>query len=160
MSETIGVVVFSFALAKNEPNPCNRRLAKITTKIVLGATKIGTAILVAQWEVALGLHGVKPELIVNRIADEYLDSEDVMERASECFKNHNITKVIVVANPFLHLYKCKKLAKQAGFEVLKQKIPWVGFYRDSLQWWTRGPMRLFLYAILQAIGGQRGGGRE
>jgi len=156
MSETIGVVAFSFALTDDEPNLCNRRLAKITTEIVLNATKFGMVFVVAQWEIALRLHGIQPQLVVDRTEGKYLDSEEVMRQASKYFKEHNITEVIVIANPFLHLYKCKKLAKEAGFTVMKQKIPWVGFCRDSQQWWTRGPVRLLLYAIAQKISGRRG----
>jgi len=86
----------------------------------------------------------------------YLDSEEITSQATPLFLRHGITKVIPVANPFLHLFKCKKLIRRAGFVSLSRRVGWVGFYKNSLQWYTRGPIRLLAYAALQFLFGYHG----
>ena len=153
----IGIVAFSFARHLiNEPNPCNVRLAAEIERLIKGAE--GSALVVSQWEVnlALPLGTAGYSVIEHRSLDEYLDSEEVMSQAAEFFRKHNITRVIVVAQPFLQLAKCRKLARTEGFTVIKKKINKIGFYKDSSQWWTRGPVRLLAYAVLQILFGRRG----
>lgn len=151
-----GLVAFSFALRKNEPNPCNVRLAQATEVIV---KKEGNdVIVVAQWEIARALKSVSSPYVIekHRTEGEYLGSEEIWLQAVEVFKKHGVTEVIVVANPFLHLTKCRMLVKKSGFIPLKRKVGWIGFDRASLQWYARGPLRALLYAILQQFTGWHG----
>ena len=86
----------------------------------------------------------------------YLDSEEVMAQASLVFTARDVLKVIPVANPFLHLAKCRQLVAKAGFTPVRRKIGWIGFCPESIQWWTRGPIRLLAYAVIQKLFGRRG----
>lgn len=149
-----GLVAFSFALGKEEPNPCNVRLAKAVERIV--DTEKEPVVVVVQWEIAKALNW--PTVFVvekHRRSGAYLDSEGVMAQAADIFQDYGITEVIPVANPFLHLTKCRALVRQHGFKSLKRKIGWIGFYKKSLQWYTRGPVRCFIYAVLQKFTGRR-----
>lgn len=152
----IGIVAFSFALGKNEPNPCNIRLASAVELIVRESKE--PVILVAQWEIARAIKSVPVDYVVEKHRTEgaYLDSEEVMAQAAEFFRKHGVKEVIPVANPFLHLAKCRSLVYKEGFVSINRRIGWVGFYRKSLQWWTRGPIRLIVYAILQKFTSRRG----
>lgn len=47
-----GLVVFSFALRKEEPSPCNVRLAKAVERILSKAERATDVLVVSQWEVA------------------------------------------------------------------------------------------------------------
>jgi hypothetical protein len=157
-----GIVVLSYAKRAREPNPVNIRLARATDAIDDEAQQIGEqTILVAQWEVALALP-TKPYLIVtqedatnlDRNGKPYLDSQDVLDKAFEVFRNFDITDVIVVANPFFHLQAAQSRVKKAGFNVLKHKMPWVGFDNSplNLQWWCKGPIRFMTYLGIQVLG--------
>jgi len=151
-----GLVAFSFALGENEPNPCNVRLARAVRHIV--GTESEELVRVAQWEVARALLPLPMARVVrgHRSNRAYLDSEEVMSQAAEVFRELGITEVIPVANPFLHLTKCRALVRKEGFIPLKRKIGWIGFYWKSIQWWTRDPFRFLLYAVLQKLTGWRG----
>lgn len=156
-----GMVCFSFALRAEdeEPNPCNIRLAKVAERIVdeLGGEEV---VVVAQWEIARQLRadGYVVAKSVELPADgSYLGSEDVWEDAKDVFKYYDIEKSICpVANPFLHLTKVKKMIVADGWWIIDRKIGRIGFDKLSTQWWTRGPLRLLLYAVLQKLTGLRG----
>jgi len=132
------------------------RLANEVQRLIKEA--VGPVLVVVQWEInlALPLGTVGYSVIEHRTPDEYLDSEEVMAQATEVFRKNGITEVIVVAQPFLQLTKCRKLARNTGFTVIKKKIRRIGFYKDSSQWWTRGPIRLLTYAVLQVLFSRRG----
>lgn len=112
-----------------------------------------------QWEIALSMpEGTYLASVAPR-PDEYLDSEGVVEAAAEAFST-DISEVYVVAKPGLHAWKCRRLVRQAGFTPLNPGIPlierdrwrlrWgIGYLPGSSQWWTRGPLREFAYAIRQ-----------
>lgn len=70
--------------------------------------------------------------------------------ASDFFKKHGVTEVIVVTHWNLAI-KIKMLLKKAGFTVLKRKVGWIPCDRKSIQWWTRNQALLFLYAVLQVL---------
>lgn len=153
----IGLVAFSFAIGKAEPNPCNQRIARAVERIY--ANELDQVVVVSQWEVtrALTSNGrVKVARSVELLPSGDLGSEEVMQQAGDLFLKEGITDVIVVAQPFLRLWKCRRLARQMGFNVLKRRVGWIGFYRRSLQWWTRDPFRLVLYSVLQLALGRRG----
>jgi hypothetical protein len=86
----------------------------------------------------------------------YLDSDIVWGTARRVFEQHGISEVIPVAQPFLQMTKVRQLIKSDGFVVLDRPVGTVGFDRQSTQWWTRGPLRLLWYAILQQFTGRRG----
>lgn len=152
-----GLVAFSFALGRKEPNPCNIRLTHAVSRIV--GEEGEPVIVVPQWEIALT---APPSLTIphvvreHRQAGEYLDSKEVMAQAAEVFRPLGITEVIPVANPFIHLLQCRILVRQFGFIPVKRKIGWIGFYHDSLQWWTRGPLETTFYSALVVVTGRRG----
>ncbi len=157
--EKIGIVGFSFGLTNIEPNSCNARLAEEIIRILSEQVHIGNkVVVVAQWEIAKALKylGLDLEHIVIQKYGLYLDSNMVMVAATSVFKAQEIKKVIVVANPFLHLAACQEIARQQGFEVVEEKIKQIGFCKNSLQWWTRNPLFLIFYGIRMKILGKRG----
>ena len=155
-SKPKGLVALSFASSENEPNPCNARLARDTRYIV--NTEKEEVVTVVQWEIARALKSVPITHIVEKHRQEgaYLDSDEVMAQAAEVFRERGVTEVIPVANPFLHLTKCRALIRKEGFVPVKRKIGRIGFYRESSAWWCRGPFHLLLYAVLQKLMGRRG----
>lgn len=150
------LVIFSFALCPDEPAPCNIRLAKAVERIIKEEKE--KIIIVAQWEVALQLvkDGIHVDHTVNLLPDKsYLGSEEVWIDAMNYLnsnKINNISKVIPVAHPYLHMYKVKKLIENSGFITENHKMGYIGFDKNSTQWWTRGPLRLLIYSIFQLFG--------
>lgn len=151
-----GMIIYSFALSEKEPNPCNQKLAEEAKRIAEKEKRNsnGNEIKVAaQWETALGLKNLRIEpdkiICVHRKKGAYLDSEEVTAQAVEYFKKQKITEIIPIAQPFLQITKCRWLIKKAGFVPLKRKINWIGFYKNSLQWYTKGPIRSLIYALMQ-----------
>jgi hypothetical protein len=152
-----GIVALSFGRRSEEPNPVNQALARALTDIVQEVDDFtDSCFVVAQWEIALQLQedGIEPDLTVgpeyaskhgNRV---YLDTDDVLQAAHTQFRARGITKVIVVANPFIHLGAVRRMMESRRFEIeTKYSIPKVGFDNDpaQLQWWCRGPLRTLLY---------------
>ena len=161
MKEKVGIVAFSFGLGEQEPNPCNRRLVYEVDRIARKFKEKGKeVVIVAQWEVAEGLKkvGIAPDFIIkeHRQKGAYLDSDEVAAQAALFLHERGVIEVIPVAHPFLHLSKCRKLLRKAGFTVRQEKIGYIGFYPESKQWWTRGPFHLLVYAILQVLFGRKG----
>jgi len=161
LKEKAGIVAFSFALGEKEPNPCNRRLACEVDRIARKLREENKeVVIVSQWEVAEGLKELEigPDLVIteHRQKGSYLDSDEVAFQAAIFLHDQGVMEVVPVAHPFLHLTKCQKLLRKAGFKVRKEKIRYIGFYPESKQWWTRGPLHLFLYAILQVLFERRG----
>ncbi len=153
-----GLVAFSFALRaiEQEPNPCNRRLAQSVMNIV--ATEKDEVVVVSQWEISrqLRAHGQRPAGSVELRPDGYLDSDMVWGSARKVFEQLGIREVIPVAQPVLQMTKVKRLIKSDGFVVLERPVGTIGFDGESTQWWTRGPLRLLLYAMLQELTRWRG----
>lgn len=151
---SIGIVAFSFGCREIEPGPCNIRLAEEARKVISRARHRNRNVIpsvVLQWEVDL-VCNLYPDLIVSHDPlDGYLNSEKVADAAAEVFRERRISTVIVVAQPFLQLRKCRKLMRDRGFHVLTKhyEIGRIGFDKKSLQWWTRGYLRSFIYATFQ-----------
>ena len=157
-----GIVALSFAKRAQEPNPVNEALAIYTDTAIDEAQQQGEqTIVVSQWEVALALPS-RPNLIVtqddatnvDRNGKLYLDSADVLKKAFEVFRAQGVNQVVVIANPFLHQSAAEALVRKAGFSVLTNKMPWVGFdnSQQNLQWWCKGPIRFVFYLALQVLG--------
>lgn len=150
-----GMIVYSFASCAAEPNPCNIRLARAAERII--DTENERLCLVVQWEIWQAIRtGLAAYIVQEHREGNYLDSEEVTAQAAEIFRSKGIKEVIPVAQPFLLLPKCRWLIRQAGFNPVRRRIGWIGFYHRSKQWWTRGPIRLLVYAALQLMTGRRG----
>jgi hypothetical protein len=154
----LGIVSFSFGLRRpdEEPGPCNARLASATRR-VLGET--GPAVLVSQWEVARALPAGLPAHVVEQPAGgPYLDTERVWSAAAPLLRDAGVTRVVAVAQPLLHRAKAHRLVRRDGFEPVRARVGWIGFDSSvrNTQWWTRGPLRLLLYALLQSSTGRAG----
>lgn len=155
----LGVVAFSFGLRRpeEEPNPCNVRLARATQRVLDQAA--APVVLVSQWEVALALPSSVTAHVVERPVDgRYLDTERVWAQAAPVLRQAGVHRVVAVAQPLLHRAKAHRLIRRDGFEPVPLRLGRIGFdssHRNT-QWWTRGPLRLLLYALLQAVTGRAG----
>jgi hypothetical protein len=156
-----GMVVASFALRApdQEPNPCNIRIAEAARRIV--NEEYGNVVIVSQWEVTKRLSRYWNSLIARNVElksdDSYLGAEDVWEAAKKEFRERDITEVIIVSQLLVRL-KLNGLAKKDGFKVINRGVGWIGFDRspENTQPWTKGPIRLLVYAVRQVLFGARG----
>jgi len=150
-----GMVIWSFALRENEPSPCNIRLAEAVKRIL--EAEPDDLVIISQWEVAKKLQedGIEIYRIIEPFSDgSYLDSTDIWEVARRCFSKMGVEEIIGVANPFIHGYVVERMIKKDGFAYVSSHdylVGKVGFDRLSLQWWTRGPIRFLIYAVLKAL---------
>lgn len=153
-------VVFSFGInGRHNPGKSNDALARATTKIVEDIYPITS--IIAQWEIEESKEMRHMPLFTiekHRETGKYLDLEEVAKQAILNLKGIGLSEknceIIVVAQPFLHRWKCMKLFP--GFEVTKVKIGWIPFDKNSLQWQTRSPFHLILYTFLQIFFGYKG----
>lgn len=157
--EALGVVAFSFGLRppEQEPNPCNVRLARAVQR-VLDETS-APVVLVSQWEVALGLPpSAATHVVAPPVDGGYLSTERVWAEAAPLLRQAGVRRVVAVAQPLLHRGKVHRLLRRDGFDPVRLRLGWIGFDSspDNTQWWTRGPLRLLLYALLQALTGRAG----
>ena len=160
----VAVLALSFSLRDEEPNPCNVRLAEETQRICRDLLGEGhAAVLAAQWEVGLALPRQNrwPYLEVDPRNDgKYLDTNEVFAAALEFFRAHGATRIVVVANPFIHQPYAYWLAHK-HFRPMWRRVRWIGFDRQSTQWWCRSWWSLVLYTLRTALGFQHGhGGRQ
>jgi len=161
-----GLVVFSFGYRQNESNdPClsNIDLANAVTRIV--REERGAVYVVAQHGVAriLAQNGCSNLILTvhrHRQEDQYLDSDEVMAQAAEALRQQGVTQVISVAQPWLHSFKCGRLVRQCGFQLVRYHVGLIRFDRQSQQWWTRSWYQLLWYTIKQIISGHRGSTRR
>lgn len=160
--EALAIVAFSFGLREkaHEPNPCNRRLAHAVERITrLAENESRNIIVVSQWEVAkqLEANGVHVDKVISTSPHGgYLGSDEVWAQAFVFLRGRHIARVIPVAQPFFHTYKVCKLIRKSGLPLERKRIGWVGFDSSpaNTQWWTKGPVRLLTYALMQALGRQ------
>lgn len=149
------IVAYSFGFRKYGAGESNKALARSVKKVY----SITNVLLILQKEIAqcIDFKSV-PVLVIekHRRLWQYLDTEEVTEQAAKYMKRKKISHVFLVAHPFLHRKKCKKLLRKHGFKVFTIKTGWVPFDKYSEKWWTRGPLRLILYAVLQIFFGRRG----
>lgn len=162
MSTAVGIVALSFAKRAVEPNPVNTKLARVTDGLrEILESRGGHVVTVAQVEIASAMK-LPPELIVTKTDATkidhhgrlYLDSEDVLNRAFHIFEKEGITRVIVVANRFLHKQLVETMVRRAGYEVVEYAGGVLGFDNSplNLQWWCKGPIRFVTYLGLQVVG--------
>ncbi|MFA6459398.1 MAG: hypothetical protein WCV79_03320 [Candidatus Paceibacterota bacterium] len=120
-----------------------------------------TTVMVAQKQVTRGLEQIKVHYaasIEEREHDKCLpfDSEEVMRQATMIFREGRVDEIVPIANPFLHLSKCKRLVRESGFPLRAHRIGHIGFDPESELWWTRSASALIIYAIRQKFLGYRG----
>lgn len=183
MKKKVGIVGFSFGLRTEElePNPSNIaltaevikaiRLVQITghVDILLHDSK---PVVVAQWEISKGLRqkNVEPDHVVELRTDgTYLDSAGVWDEAKRMFDELEVTDVIIVAQPFLHLPGIKMMIEKDNrrrvkqgkepFRILEFVIGDIPFDDSPLntQPWTRSKLALLIYAIKSTLPGFKHG---
>lgn len=149
------MLICSFARRAQEPSPCNLRLAETAERIIEVAGE--DLVIVAQLEVARKLvaDGVETTHVVEPFLDgSYLDTDYVWIEARLYFEELGVEEVIIVANPFLHAFSIERMVRKDGFKICQkytQMLGRIGFDPESQQWWTRGPLRLLIYAGLSAL---------
>lgn len=159
----IGVIALSFALrAGREPNPCNINLASETERVVDLLRAEGHKVVTSsQWEIALRLKAERINLISvvtkHRDGVSYLDSDEVILQSVDAFEAQGgVDEVVIVANPSIHLQGARSKARGFGLKVCKVPIRWIGFDKESDQWWTRGPVRAFVRTVGRVLFGRFG----
>ena len=156
---SVGLVAFSFGQRADEPSPSNMALARAAKR---GVDSVhGPVEVVAQWEVAKGLErlGLTPDVIVGPLPDgQYLDSDEVWRVARSRFERRGVESVIPVAQPFLHLWKVRRLARKDGLTVPKFAVGRIRFddTRENTQPWTRSRLALLKYTVGQIFVGRKG----
>lgn len=166
----IGVIGLSFTLRPmHEPNPCNVILAQEFDRIVKLEQAEGHQVLgSAQWELVTSVsqRTIRENLVWivtdHRDGKSYVDTDEVIFQSKEAFDARGgVDEVVIVANPFIHLYGARSLARKYGFKVRKHQIRRVGFDKESVQWQTHGPVQAIVYTIgrvlLQVLCGHRFG---
>jgi hypothetical protein len=149
---------------RGEPNPCNRRLA---TELYIahewlreGMDARDSIVVGVQWEINLALPGiyVPDDLVVteHRQKGQYLDSAEVADQITEGFNRRDVTDIIVIANPFIHLAYCKRLMKKRGYNVIDYRLNPIGFDPRSDQSWTRNKAALLRYIVRSKLFGTQG----
>ncbi len=157
----IGIIGFSFALEPSEPNPCNQRIA-YRIKLIAEENPDTEFLFGNQWEVDLALKwvGLTSDLVVELPEDgSYLGSKEVWPIVrDQLFIPNGITEVVPVAQPFLQLPMVSKMIRADGFTVIspEMKLREIGFDKNSIQWWCRGPARTAAKAVMLKLGFQHG----
>ena len=156
------MVGFSFGLRTEaeEPNPSNEALAMA----VVDACRFINfydcePIVVTQWEITKALKQNDVTHSVELRADgTYLDSKGVWDEAKKVFEPLGITRIVIVAQPFLHLPSLKLMVEKDGYEVLDFKVPDIPFDSSpsNTQPWTRSKLRLLVYAVKVKLGMSHG----
>jgi hypothetical protein len=160
MADQGAVVVYSFGKrdAELEPNPCNRALGRAALKAIEAVDP--RPLVITQWEIAPELRqgGIEPDLVIEDPGDTYLGSEEVWQAARAFLVRQHVRNVTPIAHPFLHLHKVTSMMLGDGFAVEPYAVGKIGFdaSRSNHQWWTRGPLRLLVYAVAQRAVGLRG----
>lgn len=163
----LGIVGLSFGKHAVEPNPINQKLAEDLDRqakhmvFVDGHFAGEKPVVIAQWEIAkastyddMTVVDQRDATNVDRGGKSYLDSQDVLNVAFAEWRAKRVTDVIVIAHPFLHKPAVEKMVRQAGFNVIKHRVPFPGFDNspDALQWWCKGPIRFVAYLVIQVVG--------
>ena len=163
----VAVLAASFGLrVGREPNPCNIALAEEAMRICFKLRdEDGHKFkLIAQWEIAealrdLGYERYITEEVKQRPDGTYLGTKEIYDDALEIFQMLGCVKFVAVANPFMHLFVVRRMATQ-HFSVLKEKVRWIGFDRESDQWWCRSWWQLVAYSLMTLTGYHGFGGMQ
>jgi len=159
----VGIISLSFGIGKDGPGLSNSDLANSVERLLTNLQQshggLDDVKVALQWEISAETIIRPQELtrtsccLVQTVygeAGQYLNSDMIIDAAKERLADAD--EIYIVAMPFLHSWFCKRLAEKAGFRNVKvyneRKIR---FDRESLQWWTRGPIRLIVYSALRVF---------
>lgn len=178
MTRVVGVLVPSFSLREQEPNPCNVRLSEEAQRICYELIDEGyLPLLVVQWEVELALQNVGNFREYGFISlekaqgqrvipyggavgqpgtGEYLGTKEVLDKALEIFRKEGCDRLVVVANPFVHQPYTYWLARSSGLKLMWRSVRWIGFDKQSTQWWCRSWWQFLWQSARLALGIQHG----
>jgi len=159
----VGIIALSFGIGKDGPGLSNSDLANSIEWLLISLKKppggLSDVKAVFQWEIAAEINIRPHELtrtsscLVKTVygkAGQYLDSATVIAEAKEPLADAD--EIYIVAMPFLHGWLCKRLAEKACLHNVKvYKDHKINFDLRSMQWWTRGPIRLLIYSALHMI---------
>ena len=114
------IISYSFGSRKNGRCKSNIELAKFTEDL----HEKTRAPVIAQHEIAECLKS-KPLFVVkrHRIKSNYLGSEEVTAQAVYFIRKKGFSSVLLVAQPFLHRHKCKKILESYGLRIIAPKCP-------------------------------------
>jgi hypothetical protein len=162
----VGVLAYPFSLREGqEPSLSNVKLAEETIRICneLKAQRHEVR-LVPSWEVKEALVHLRKKSLVYHFIDQlkggkYLGTKEMFEAALPILEQAHISRLVVVANPFLHLQYARWLARR-HFLVVKMKIRWIGFDKHSDQWWCRSWWQLTVYLVGSLFGRHGFNGRQ
>lgn len=170
----VGVLAASFSLEEQEPNPCNMRLGDEAIRVCKQLIEQGhTPILAVQWEIGLALQqkgtieegewrefiqsgGWAYEEIGQDEDGSYLGTKEVFERALPFFKKLGATRFVGVANPFIHQPYLYWLARGHGMKLMWRHVRWIGFDKQSTQWWCRSWWQFAYQTVRLALGNEHG----
>lgn len=175
--EVVAVLVASFSLREEEPNPCNVRLAKEAIRICDELVAEGyMPLLVTQWEVDLALRQMgtfaeyeplsESQIVEDRIipyggtigqmADgRYLGTREVYEGALELFRHYGCTAFVGVAQAFIHQPYLYMLARK-DFRLIWKRTRGIGYDKQSTQWWCRSWWQFAFQAFRLMAGSKHG----
>lgn len=153
MPESLGMIVFAYGLAEDEPNPCNRSLGRIANRLL--ATERLPVKVAVQWETAAEVR--RYDWCIGPYLDHYVTGEEVVAEAKEkLFEPSGVTRVIPVAQSYLQLRQMGHHIRRAGLSVEHRKIAPIGHCDNTKQWWTRSAAQLSVYAAMQQLWGYHG----
>jgi hypothetical protein len=145
------IVAYSFGGSVGRPGPSNLAFGKIIDRL---AAKGEPVVVVVQDFIGSCVNR-KPDLVVGE-EGVYISTEDITEEIAPLLKKQNVSEVLLVAHPFLHWVKCKKLLEGHGFRVEVVKTGEVPFDPECENWWVRSASQLLLYGVLQKLLGRHG----
>lgn len=172
--KVVGVLAASFSLRDEEPNPCNQRLAEETFRICDELLTQGyLPVVVAQWEIDLALRELRTARGFGRLSrrealqknitvyagsigqyddGRYLGTKELLDEAMPLFKEYGATRFVGVANPFIHQPYLYWLARGTKLKLMWRRVRWIGFDRQSTQWWCRSWWQFAFQTIRLALG--------
>ena len=147
----VAIVAYSFGGTPDRPGPSNAALGKVVDRIAAREKDI----LVIVQDFLKSCIGRKADLVVGDVYT-FVNTEGITDLAAAFLKERDIRKVLLVAHPFLHWVKCKRLLEAHGFEVERARTGYVPFDPACHNWWVRSPLHLISYAFLQKTMGRSG----
>ncbi len=166
MKRPEAIIAFAFGGRTNQqPGKSNEALAQVVNSYQWANPN---TVIVAQQEIAGQLKPAAGCTIRwHRKEGDYLDTDEVATQALIHLHNFDPTaewSILVAAQPFIHRFQAVGLVRKIAlsrypmqrFIVRRLQTGRIPFDRESIQWWTRGPFRFFLYAIGRVALDRRG----
>ncbi len=166
----VGILAASFSLREEEPNPCNVKLADEAVRIYRELIKEGhQPVLAAQWEIGKALRkkgyiretadGLVMEINhypyqeIGQYDDgRYLGTKELLDEAMLLFNDMGVTQFVAVANPYIHQPYTYWLAYRKGLKLAWRDVRWIGFDKQSTQWWCRSWWQFTYQTIRLTLG--------